>query len=329
MMMVMITMAAMFLGTDAWANSTKPCGQPWTNSDGLTPVQINLAGSNKCLGFTGGVAKDGTLLEIWDCNGNDNQKWIFNNDLNQIQYAAAPSLCIDSLEGRSKGNQLGLWTCSGQANQKFGYDAAMNIIYNASSHGQPKDASLCMDLAGGSIKNGNPIQVWDCIDGSSQQWSMNVACTPDGKCQKGNCCSGKTHGTLRCGVSFCEHMCEKVVSMLGSKLTSQGCAAIIPEGDVICEAAGLGPEDPLADICAAVVTAGCPLIAHYIAKGAHVVPKDICAHLGSCDLTGSRCGCLSDGACADSTGDCCSGRSHHTAACGSNIRCGTASSVLV
>jgi len=360
MVIVMVTMAAMFLGADAWANSTKPCGLPWVESDKLTPVQINLAGSNKCVDVTGGVAKDGTLLEIWDCNGIDNQKWIFNKDLNQIQYAAAPSLCIDNLGGGAAGNQLGLWTCSGEANQKWAYDSAMKTIYLTSSQ---KDASLCMDLAGGSITNGNPIQVWGCIGGSSQEWSMNVACTSDGRCQRGNCCSGKTHGTLRCGVSFCEGMCEKAVGFISNKLVKYGCAAIIPEGDVICEAAGLGPEDPLADICAAIVTAGCPIIAHWIEKGLHLLPKDICANLGSCGLTGSRCGCLRDGACADSTGDCCSlvkhhtgacptnircgclhdgecagsdgkngccsGTSHHTAACGSNIRCGTASSVVV
>jgi len=137
----------------------------------------------------------------------------------------------------------------------------------------------------------------------------------------GTCCSGRAHGTLRCGVGFCEHMCEKAVSYMISKGAKYGCAEIIPEGDVVCEAAGLGPEDPLADICAAIVTVGCPIVTAELAKGV-TSPKTICSKIGKCGLNGKRCGCLKDGQCADSTGDCCSRRAHHTGACAENIRCG-------
>ncbi|MEU4746330.1 RICIN domain-containing protein, partial [Actinosynnema sp. NPDC023658] len=32
-------------------------------------------GSNKCLDATGGATANGTLIEIWTCNGGSNQKW--------------------------------------------------------------------------------------------------------------------------------------------------------------------------------------------------------------------------------------------------------------
>lgn len=155
-----------------------------------------------------------------------------------------------------------------------------------------------------------------------------ASCQKDGECQIRSCCSGRKHGTVRCGVNFCEPMCEKIVSFVIKKLTKKGCAVVIPEGAVLCEAVGFGLEDPLSDICAVIVTVGCPIIARDIAKGVSS-PKQICSDIGKCKHTGSRCGCLADGQCADSTGDCCSGTSHHTGRCLENIRCGKASSVVV
>lgn len=34
---------------------------------------------------------------------------------------------------------------------------------------------LCLDLTGGSTDNGNPLQVWECGDGNTNQvWTTNV-----------------------------------------------------------------------------------------------------------------------------------------------------------
>jgi hypothetical protein len=155
-----------------------------------------------------------------------------------------------------------------------------------------------------------------------------ASCQKDGQCQIRDCCSKRTHGTLKCGVGLCEPVCEKVVSIVINKLATEGCALVIPEGTAVCQAIGLGPEEPLSDVCTAVVVIGCPIIARDIAKGVRS-PKQICSDIGVCKHTGSRCGCLKDGQCADSTGDCCTHKSHHTAACPEFIRCGAAASVVV
>jgi len=161
------------------------------------------------------------------------------------------------------------------------------------------------------------LAVANVVDAMNQ----TASCTRDGQCQRGACCSGKAHTTFHCGVGFCESMCEKVVDKMIKKGAIRGCAEIIGEGDAICEAVGLGPEDPLADICAATVTIGCPIVAHELAKKV-TNPKELCQKIGLCKCNGKRCGCLKDGQCTDSTGDCCSGKSHHTAACGALTRCG-------
>ena len=50
---------------------------------------------------------------------------------------------------------------------------------------------------------------------------------------------------------------EIVVGKIGSKITSKaGCVDFDVAGASACEAAGLGPEDPLADACAVTIAAG-------------------------------------------------------------------------
>merc|ERR1711896_108895 len=107
-------------------------------------------------------------------------------------------------------------------------------------------------------------------------------------------------------------------------LGKEGCAAIIPEGATLCEAAGLGPEDPLADACALAVTTGCAIAAEELAKGIES-PEAVCEAVGQCGTccsghsytsvhncgTGKRCGCLAASPCVSETGsvaDCCSGK---------------------
>jgi hypothetical protein len=71
-------------------------------------------------------------------------------------------------------------------------------------------------------------------------------------------------------------ICSKVVGWLYGKISKYGCSILIKaEAAAACEFAGLGPEDPLADICAAAVIAGCGEILKLIEQ--HVQdPTKIC-----------------------------------------------------
>ena len=152
-------------------------GRCTCGGSGGSTFTVSLAGTQKCLDLTGGDASDGTLLEIWDCNGLANQNWVFAPGSWRIAYAGDTSKCIDALGGNPgpAGTKLGIWSCNGRSTQKWGYDADEKTIYLADS---VTDASLCMDLAGGDQTNGTPIQVWDCYGGSSQQWILGAPPAP-------------------------------------------------------------------------------------------------------------------------------------------------------
>merc|ERR1712139_101159 len=144
----------------------------------------------------------------------------------------------------------------------------------------------------------------------------------------------------------CSGWCNFVMGKIYGKLASETCAEIILEGDSLCELVGLGPDDPLSDICATVVTTGCPIAAKELAKGIQS-PGAVCESLGHSDTCCSghsytsvhhcgllkRCGCLGAGQCVSETGsvaDCCSGTGSRSWDCEGRHKCeGSESSEVV
>ena len=61
---------------------------------------------------------NGTLLEIWDCNGGANQQWNLNSDGTVVGRESG--LCLDATgAGTANGTTVEIWTCNGQSNQKW------------------------------------------------------------------------------------------------------------------------------------------------------------------------------------------------------------------
>jgi len=149
----------------------------------------------------------------------------------------------------------------------------------------------------------------------------NLGCIPTGQCYNGNnpaeCCVNHViqdaQAVVQCTEALSCGVCQKAASFVVKQLTKEGCLAIIPEGVTACEVIGLGPEDPLADVCAVVVGASCPIIATLVSQQIKD-PGQICTHLGLCGSSGfhfgTRCGCVTSGNCADDTSHCCNGGSY-------------------
>jgi hypothetical protein len=61
---------------------------------------------------------NGTKVVIWDCNGQNNQKWNVNTDGTITNVNAG--LCLDSYNNSTaNGSSLVLWSCNGQDNQNW------------------------------------------------------------------------------------------------------------------------------------------------------------------------------------------------------------------
>jgi Ricin-type beta-trefoil lectin domain len=67
---------------------------------------------------TGQGTADGTLVELWSCNGGTNQQW--NAGPNSSLVGTGSGKCLDDPGGTTvNGTQQVIWTCHGTTNQMW------------------------------------------------------------------------------------------------------------------------------------------------------------------------------------------------------------------
>ncbi|WP_329219327.1 ricin-type beta-trefoil lectin domain protein [Streptomyces sp. NBC_01485] len=118
--------------------------------------------SNRCIDVTDaqtGKGKDGTPLQLWDCAGSANQKWVFGKD----GTVRSLGLCMDVAWGsRDDGAVIQLAKCSGNPAQQFVLSKAGDLV-------NPQ-ADKCVDAKNNGTGNGTKLQLWTCSGTPNQKW---------------------------------------------------------------------------------------------------------------------------------------------------------------
>ncbi|WP_327316565.1 ricin-type beta-trefoil lectin domain protein [Streptomyces sp. NBC_01235] len=118
--------------------------------------------SNRCIDVTdaqNGKGKDGTPLQLWDCAGSANQKWIFGKD----GTVRSLGLCMDVAWGsRDDGAVIQLANCSGNPAQQFVLSKDLDLV-------NPQ-ANKCVDAKDNGTGNGTKLQLWTCSGTPNQKW---------------------------------------------------------------------------------------------------------------------------------------------------------------
>ncbi len=118
----------------------------------------------RCLDVVDNNLVAGATLQLWDCWGGPNQKWV--TQANGSLKNPASGLCIDSPSGNTaNGTRLQIWTCNGTGAQAFSYNGGFSNIVGP--------AGKCVDVAGDDVGgDGAAVQLWDCQDSSrDQNWA--------------------------------------------------------------------------------------------------------------------------------------------------------------
>ncbi|GAB2831524.1 ricin-type beta-trefoil lectin domain protein [Lentzea nigeriaca] len=116
--------------------------------------------SGRCLDITGGAQANGTLAEVWDCNGQVNQA--FTSTTTGELRAYNNTKCLDVTgAATANGTAVEIWDCNGGANQRF----TMNTDGTVRAVG----AAKCLDATG--TANGAKVVIWDCNGQTNQKWS--------------------------------------------------------------------------------------------------------------------------------------------------------------
>ncbi|MEV6013225.1 RICIN domain-containing protein [Streptomyces sp. NPDC051976] len=137
-------------------------------------VTLRNAHSGQCLdGDLNTIGHNGAKVQLWACNGRDNQSWIFvpNPTYGPYFYTirnAHSGQCLDADTNTIgyNGTKVQLWACtgsSGGSNQSFSRPPG-NTLQNYTD-GQCLDGDL--NTIG---YNGTKVQLWDCNGWDNQSW---------------------------------------------------------------------------------------------------------------------------------------------------------------
>jgi hypothetical protein len=155
------------------SNSTSPAHVSGKDPQAIV-YQLKLRGmkgkgTGWCLDLSGGSQDNGTPIQIWECNGSQNQLWYFPSGAWKIMLAVNNNKCIDA-GSMANGAKLLLWDCNGLDQQGWGYDNDEGTVYLASTQGNGPLASKCADVVQEDQQQGAPVQVWDCNGQWNQGW---------------------------------------------------------------------------------------------------------------------------------------------------------------
>ncbi|MFC9245648.1 ricin-type beta-trefoil lectin domain protein [Streptomyces sp. NPDC057136] len=105
----------------------------------------------KCADIPGGSSADGTPLQLWTCNGGNNQNWVLAHD----GTIRALFTCMTVSGGAAQ-----LRSCDGSAAQQWVRSGSTLV-----------NQGKCLDASGGSGANGTRLVVYTCTGGANQAWS--------------------------------------------------------------------------------------------------------------------------------------------------------------
>ncbi|MET8988176.1 ThuA domain-containing protein [Nonomuraea wenchangensis] len=129
-----------------------------TSTPGGTSALKGVA-SGRCLDVSGASQANGAQAQIWDCNGQTNQRWTSTAASELRVYG---NKCLDvNGAGTADGTAVIIWDCNGQNNQKWRLNADGTIT--------AVGANKCLDVNG--TANGTRARIWTCTGGTNQRWT--------------------------------------------------------------------------------------------------------------------------------------------------------------
>ncbi|GAB3891223.1 hypothetical protein GCM10029964_064040 [Kibdelosporangium lantanae] len=128
---------------------------------GGTPGTITSVSAGRCVDVNGAGTVNGTVVQLWDCNGGSNQQWSRTAGKQLTVYGTK---CMNA-GGTSAGAAVTIQDCAGGGNQQW----------NANSDGTITNAQsgLCLDAYGQGTANGTKLIVWTCHGGTNQKWQLH------------------------------------------------------------------------------------------------------------------------------------------------------------
>jgi hypothetical protein len=140
-------------------------GDTWGGLIPLTGVRRSLPGyfelrptyaTGKCMDVNGSGSGNGTRIQLYDCTGGNNQRFVYTAE-GQLRPRHANTMCTD-ISGGSAGNlvNMHLWDCDGGASEKWavGTDGRFRSVHN--------NQQYCMSVQSSGTANGTRFVTYAC-----------------------------------------------------------------------------------------------------------------------------------------------------------------------
>ncbi|KOY55992.1 non-reducing end alpha-L-arabinofuranosidase family hydrolase [Streptomyces sp. XY332] len=136
--------------------------------------------SGRCMDINGSTTANGTQAQLWDCNGQTNQRWTYTSSKQLMIYG---NKCLEAMsKGTSNGTAVVIGDCDGGAGQQW------NINTNGTIAGV--QSGLCLDAVGAATANRTKIQLYSCWSGTNQKWTgLSGTSTPTTPAPTGGTCA--------------------------------------------------------------------------------------------------------------------------------------------
>ncbi|KAL0564706.1 hypothetical protein V5O48_017339 [Marasmius crinis-equi] len=168
-----------------WTCVDQSPNQLWVS---VTDFTFQWAGTNKCIDLTDGNVNPGNQLQIWTCDPN-NSNQIWSNPFVplppppgagvRLLASGGPqhvtSQCLTAASN-ADGARVALTACT-DPTTTFPNGNSTWVLPTSGAVGQIKtfDGTKCLDVPNGNAMNGNPLQIWSCIDGNTNQlWNVGI-----------------------------------------------------------------------------------------------------------------------------------------------------------
>jgi len=156
---VAMAVVAVVISLVALAIGSRTASAAPTSSTG---VIVGVYG--KCMDVRGGFSADGTPVQTYSCNGQDNQQWRLTS------YRTGDTLsslgkCLDVQNSGGRNALVQLYTCNGSGAQAwFWIPAYGGELVNPQS-------GYCLD-APGDRAGGSQLKLYDCSKAASESWQL-------------------------------------------------------------------------------------------------------------------------------------------------------------
>ncbi|WP_327048572.1 lectin [Microbispora sp. NBC_01189] len=138
-----------------------PGPSPTPSSTPSSTNAIKGVASGRCLDVPNASQTSGTQVQIWDCNGQNNQSWTATSSGELRVYG---NKCLDVANmSTADGAAVQIWDCNGQNNQKWRFNSDGSIT--------AVGANKCLDVPNYSTANGVKLQLWSCNGQTNQRWT--------------------------------------------------------------------------------------------------------------------------------------------------------------